>query len=916
MRRCILVFAWAMTVMGMQATNREAGFVPEVTVNNSNKTAMWIATPTIGTDIPSVGENSNQHAATVPREGMTVTTGSAGTITGQVSGDVYTLTITQEGQVADAVADQGVRDILATMKTFKVVGGMMGSQDFAALSSVATQTIDLGGTTVSPQVASLSMANSTTKYIIMPDGSDKALVNASTFASCTALEAAFAGVYTLQSDNSKKITEITAYVKKPNSLRNAMGQESRIQIDPWKYVAGSIKKATLSGSLMPNDISKGYWANYLDANGHLSYKVNGNTLEHTGTTTSDQTALLYAQLESLDLSGAVFETQTDMNFNILINGTSLREIKLPTSPKMTLLPPCALNNFQKLTELCIPHNYQEIGQGALYLCTTTKITTTDEAGNIIDNGPRSITLPANLTYVGTAAFQLGLNENTGIPLDVYVLAKEAPVCEKDAFNAGMLYGWGGYSPVTGAITRECYPRFAILHFPSDVTLSQAKNYTDLTREYTQPDANLTTDGNGKVLMWPSQSEYNRSIEQANTGYTWGAWDETRDQYTNAIPNAYATSHITQEIGDNMWKANGSPAGMTYDATKYMGWHQFTLAQTANYEDPSPQWNISSFKYNDWYTFCVPFDMTKEDLLKFFGAEATAETGTIVITDKTKGKQITLNVGEKLYPDVRALTGVTRIEPNITLLLSKNLTRDENKFNYVSQLTPTYSNYNKGEAVIKAGYPYLIKPFLTEEQLLMAKTEGRSVAITNDMVNSKLAQDPTLKAITPKLDYHVKAFDGKGNEITGYTYSFAGTFIKGEIPAASGYYYLGHSKTLDKNTFFVQNKSTPLALNPYTCLIGAMADFQLKRNETKDGVHYTFDMTENVKDDFVSGAKANFVMLFDDSQTTGIHDMQEEGNKSAPVVMKVYSINGQYAGTNIERLPKGLYIVNGKKKVVK
>jgi hypothetical protein len=194
MRRCILVFAWAMTVMGMRAANRETGFVPEMTVNSSNKTAMWIAATTIGTDMPSVGENSNQHAAAVAREGMTVTTGSAGTITGQVSGDVYTLTITQEGQVADAVADQGVRDILATMKTFKVVGGMMGNQDFAALSSVATETIDLGGTTVSPQVASLSMANSTTKYIIMPDGSDKALVNASTFASCTALEAAFAGV--------------------------------------------------------------------------------------------------------------------------------------------------------------------------------------------------------------------------------------------------------------------------------------------------------------------------------------------------------------------------------------------------------------------------------------------------------------------------------------------------------------------------------------------------------------------------------------------------------------------------------------------------------------------------------------------------------------------------------------------------
>lgn len=76
------------------------------------------------------------------------------------------------------------------------------------------------------------------------------------------------------------------------------------------------------------------------------------------------------------------------------------------------------------------------------------------------------------------------------------------------------------------------------------------------------------------------------------------------------------------------------------------------------------------------------------------------------------------------------------------------------------------------------------------------------------------------------------------------------------------------------------------------------------------------MTENVKDDFVSGAKANFIMQFDDSQPTGIYDMQQEDNESDPAVMKVYSINGQYAGTNIERLPKGLYIVNGKKMVVK
>lgn len=48
--------------------------------------------------------------------------------------------------------------------------------------------------------------------------------------------------------------------------------------------------------------------------------------------------------------------------------------------------------------------------------------------------------------------------------------------------------------------------------------------------------------------------------------------------------------------------------------------------------------------------------------------------------------------------------------------------------------------------------------------------------------------------------------------------------------------------------------------------------------------------------------------------TGINDVEK--NDGADVVKKVYNLNGQYMGNSTAGLPKGLYIVNGKKMVIK
>ena len=79
------------------------------------------------------------------------------------------------------------------------------------------------------------------------------------------------------------------------------------------------------------------------------------------------------------------------------------------------------------------------------------------------------------------------------------------------------------------------------------------------------------------------------------------------------------------------------------------------------------------------------------------------------------------------------------------------------------------------------------------------------------------------------------------------------------------------------------------------------------------------------DDFVAQAGAKYIFAFDE----GVIEYDETGNETTaidkldgvdvtplPDNYKVYNINGQYVGNSLEGLGKGLYIVNGKKYIVK
>ncbi len=72
-------------------------------------------------------------------------------------------------------------------------------------------------------------------------------------------------------------------------------------------------------------------------------------------------------------------------------------------------------------------------------------------------------------------------------------------------------------------------------------------------------------------------------------------------------------------------------------------------------------------------------------------------------------------------------------------------------------------------------------------------------------------------------------------------------------------------------------------------------------------------------DFAGGAsrtedmsEVNIALVYDNS-TTGIKDFAADGNVKDN---RVYTVSGQYAGNSVDGLKKGVYIVNGKKIIVK
>ncbi len=752
----------------------------------------------------------------------------------------------------------------------------LNKADITALEGVGVKNLVLKGVTLGTDQTLSFADNATLESIILPKGITSLTSSMFNVSATSPFNAAFS--FTTDADDNTKV-DLTAYVNKAGTLRDALYQiittDNYAKIDGedgselesipnnitiYNYNLDKIKKVTLSGNLVAKDVATTW---NFDDNGH-----------YTSTAGSISGTFNGATISSLDLTNAVFTPNSDMVLGPLENG-KFSNVKLPISKAMDTIPDncfitCKNTDF---TTLCIPGNYKHIGASAfqdaenLEHIYTTKV---DADGNgsyadadKIDNGDKTVTLPNALLSIGTKAFCL-VKKFT----DVYCLSTTAPTCAVDAFDGTSYYGSGGFN-ITTPLSRASYKNgdpFAMLHYPYQTTNDEAKNYTDVTRKYSYFDEYQETDGSGNVYMWPNQQEFYKAESQAYAGQTWLAWAESE----------YGKGTLHKTIDDQKTNNITIDATKTYN-TDYTGWHQFVLAAPYDYEDPNtPHWNFSNVKDNDWWTICLPFNLTKAELLKIFGDNKSQ------------------------YPKVCTLSKVVRndTKKSVVIYFGEDL---------VAKAT------SDDENVITAGDAFMIKPMMPADAL--------STWIPSNHVF-------TYKKITytevahPNVPTAIQAVKGDlKTEDTNWKYSFMGCYKSKTMPAYA--FYLGWNNDKKCVSYICQGSSasTKKSWNTHTAIVGANLSAKLTTargsaaNNDYIPLHYEVTCSNDLV--FENGAKVGLIFEADNSTPTKI-DGVEINNAAAATTGKIYNLNGQMmkADGGLDGLPKGIYIINGKKYSVK
>lgn len=730
----------------------------------------------------------------------------------------------------------------------------------------------------------------------------------------------------------------------------------------------SAHKYKLSGLAYAKDLVSGNIK--VDENGHLTVSEKNNEGDITkGTTGTPVTGILdftnatdfdYSHLRLWNKGENISEeekkaAQNDLCLSLMGYGTTLTSIKLPTDESVYRLPSSFCpQGVTKLQSICIPANYTEIGSCAfknitnLVLVYTTAKNNAGKSGYLVggkfqeqepditdENTEHTVQLPTNLKRIEKSAF-FNVEKFT----DVYVTtntAGEVPYCEKDAFSYGTLQGWGGFDG-THPITRKNYQNkknilFGILHFPSGLPKAKAELFTDLQRDYSLVDEAGTTDGNGNFFIWPTQAEWKRSFYQANTGYTWNDWtvlDENgglygglgetynkREDLADKDGNLkdYATKYgLTAISGENAIYNSFAPKNPNYTEGStesileqndtWIGWHQFVLVGAYDYFNPDEKkWHFSTSD-NNWWTICLPFNMTAQQI------------------EDTWGK------GTKLC----TLTGVTRnyTKNLICLEFGKDLVQEAK------------DNANTGN-VLKWRMPYMIKPaktYTSED----GEATGPSFTLSDE-------QYETLKEATKKITDEegnhprpqtnndaccitVQAKDENGKLLnttagTPYMYTFLGSYTKQYIPTYA--YFLAWCEDPTNtngwvNYFYQTEKPTIKNWNAYTSIVGHFnveeATWTIPFEEAGkwafscSGDKEQRDANEDALPNPSGDTKVK--LAFDEGNATAIGHMTANGSIQSVENATVYNLNGQVVAHNgnVEGLPKGVYIIAGKKFIVK
>lgn len=453
-----------------------------------------------------------------------------------------------------------------------------------------------------------------------------------------------------------------------------------------------------------------------------------------------------------------------------------------------------------LTSVDFGYGWKEIGTQAFFGCTALKDIVLPEGVEYIRYGAFSgsaieaIHLPNTLKKIEATAFRCHHLKTITIPASVEMIEGQA---FQENYALTDVYVLGIH---TKAENQAFYQ-----HASASFIYTNPSNTPPLKREFYKKEDGSNTPL--AMLHYPKEAKNDYINEHSRT---LGGTTNSMEAENGEIWPTVEVGEYTRQYGD------------------YAGWKNFALVGE-NKEDET--WDDNKRVDGKWYTMCLPFDMTAQQLKSAYGSkvEVVEFSDVEVVTKPNNDKIVTLK--------------------------------------FKQPVTET-----------KAHHPYMIHPSLHK---------GTQTGVKTTIVGIKKQEEKQESLDAQKV---VKIADG-------VTYTFIGNYENAKpLQQFSYYYYSGDNETQYKNGFYKWIKSGSGIWTPYTACVLMNKD---NGANAKPSISYYLESI--------------------DGQTTAIdtlpvmpavHDMQQG---------KVYTITGQLVqqGTiNLKALPQGVYIVNGKKYIVR
>lgn len=661
----------------------------------------------------------------------------------------------------------------------------------------------------------------------------------------------------------------------------------------------------------------------------------------------------YEKIGKQTFSGAAYLTNIILPNSLqqigeqaFLNANCLTSIDLASATNLTYIGKQAFFGTA-LTSVSFPENLDKIDDGAFLSLKITNLNFNEKLRYIGNSAfalpseqtEKVLMIPGSVRYIGPFAFNFRQYQ------DVYFQGTKAPLMPTGkatynqdwgtgtAFSAHTLMGNSGFNSGPGDLrddakgegfaNRENYKNngvyFCIMHYPSSTTDEDANDFTDTSRKYeTCPEGGTWDYANtplkvgkeganpefskglgtatyigskvdygyqdtylGRQYIWPSLSQWNRSYIVNSYGYE---WDGVTKYRSNLTGEDYAT---LVEAGFVVGEGEGQYTEDELCKIAHMGTRQFVLVNGDS--KATPEYKIT-MKPGQWWTLCVPFNMTKKQVLDTFGKD----TQLCLFNKVTRDLGVNGKNKIVLYFTQDVLNHSTKYADG---------TKMKDADGKWSAGIATATNVEDNDVVLWAHESYMIKPYNGEQSDQDAVFVVKNYEAVEGNPLPTVVESTTTTVQSRQVSDPIKEYRFVGNYLGNENAKAA----KVTIPQYSYVYAKTKSDQVYKFRFYTGNTST---WKPNKSLV--------QTNERNGGVDdynnfFGIDNTSSLP----AGSKQASVFGGENfGETTGIEDVTiVAGTDTLTPVFnlegKMVSSNGDAAG-----LPAGIYVKNGQKFMVK